>query len=204
MAARILPKNPNATESRLNLGAHDWTIECWLRLDPEAADEGVIFEIGAGPRGTDAPTTRFSVLPRENALVLAGLTSAPSGVAPRIEFANPEGPPSGEAWRQSWTLALSRGKLPRGTRCHVALVHVAAVEEIRLYVSGRLSAVVAAKPRALPRDAAAYLAIGRDGAGQRGLRGALDELRVSDHAVYAQDFAPPESLADEAKESVRP
>jgi len=30
----------NATATRLNLGAFDWTVECWVALDRGAAGEG--------------------------------------------------------------------------------------------------------------------------------------------------------------------
>ena len=41
----------NATRTALNLGSDDWTVEFWLKLDERAEGEGVVFEIGSGPRG---------------------------------------------------------------------------------------------------------------------------------------------------------
>src|SRR5205085_12366893 len=84
----------NATDSPLNLGARDWTIECWLRLDAGATDEGVIFEIGAGPRGENELLTRFTVLPRENAFALTFLSTTPGVESKRVEHPNPAGPPA--------------------------------------------------------------------------------------------------------------
>jgi len=188
----------NPTDSRLNLGAHDWTIECWLHLDLAATDEGVIFELGTGPRGANEWVTRFSVLPAENAFALACLVSVPTGLAPRVEFANPEGPPGGVAWRHAATLASGSMKLPRATWFHAALVHDAKARELRLFIDGRPWAVAALSFRALLRGDDAYLAIGRGGDGQRALAGAIDELRVSDHAVYDRMFKPPASLAGAA------
>ncbi|MBM3851636.1 MAG: hypothetical protein FJ399_00610, partial [Verrucomicrobia bacterium] len=42
---------PNVTDSPLNLGGGTWTVEAWLRLDTGAHDEGVLLELGTGPRG---------------------------------------------------------------------------------------------------------------------------------------------------------
>lgn len=190
----------NPTDSRLNLGAHDWTIECWLRLDPTASDEGVIFEVGTGRRGADDFVTRFSVLPRENAFAFSCLVSAPTGLAPRVEFANAEGPPGGVAWRHVATLALAEVRWPRAGWFHVALVHDRLKRELCLFIEGRPCAVAALAFRALPRGDQSYVAIGRAGDGQRVLAGALDELRVSDHAVYDQRFAPPARRAGETRD----
>ncbi len=182
------------TDSRLNLGAGDWTLECWLRLDAGAADEGVLFEIGCGPRGTGELVTRFSVLPRENAFALAGLVSAAAGALRRIEWPSPDGPPAGEAWLDVATLVPAGAALPRGRWFHVALVHAVEAGGLRLYLDGRHCAVAALRLRALPHGAEAYVALGCDGRGRRVLAGAIDELRVSDHAAYAEDFAPPGSF----------
>lgn len=189
---------PNVTDSRLNLGAADWTLECWLRLDAGAASEGVIYEIGAGPRGENELVTRFSVLPAENAFALTGLASAatPGAVARRIEFPNPEGPPPGVANLETVTLALTSGaQLPRETWVHVALVHRAAAGELQLFLDGKSRAVARTQRLALPRGEEAYLSLGRDGRWGRALAGAIDELRVSDHAAYAADFPPPGSFS---------
>lgn len=196
-AAEFVTGVANPTDSRLNLGAHDWTIECWLHLDPTASDEGVIFEIGTGPRGADDFVTRFSVLPRENAFALSCLVSAPTGLARRVEFANPAGPPGGVAWRHAATLALGDARLPRAGWFHVALVHDGLKRELRLFIEGRPLAVAALAFRALPRGDQAYLAFGRGGDGRHVLAGAIDELRVGDHAIYGQLFTPPASLAGE-------
>ncbi len=198
----------NPTDSRLNLGASDWTIECWLRLDADLDtgdedNEATILEVGTGPRGKSELVTRFSVLPRENAFALACLESEAHGIAKRVEFPNPAGPPGGVAWRRTVTLALSGAPMPRGAWFHVALVHVAASGELSLFLDGRRCAVAFTKITALPRSAESYLSIGHDGAAGRRLRGALDELRVSDDAVYAGDFSPPGSFSPVLPRAVR-
>jgi hypothetical protein len=186
----------NATDSKLNLGARDWTIECWLKLDADARDEGTIFEIGAGPRGENDLLTRFSVLPGEKAFVFAGLSSVSGSgtVGRRVEFANPQGPPAGIAELRSTTLA-SRSALPRDRWFHVALSHVSTSHELKLWIDGKLAAVSPAEVLPLPHGEEAYVSVGRDGRWQRPLAGALDELRISDSVVYTADFPPPASFS---------
>lgn len=187
----------NPMDSRLNLGAHDWTLACWLWLDTGDTGEGVIFEIGSGPAGANELVTRFSVLPRENAFVLAGLApvvpGAAASVGRRIEFSDPAGPPDGVAHLEHVTLGVSGAGLPRRQWVHVLLGHDAAAGVLRLFLGGRLSALAPLRLMALPRGPAAYVALGCDGRRERVLPGALDELRVSDHAAPGRDFTPPET-----------
>ena len=186
----------NVTDSKLNLGAGDWTLEGWFQFARDAQTEGVVFEIGAGPRGENELVTRFSVLPTENAFALTHLSAAASGaVAKRVEFPNPAGPPPGSASIETATLPVGDGQLPRESWCHVALVHSAAAGELRLFVDGKNRAVARLKMVALPRDDEAYVSVGRDGRWGRALPGAIDELRVSDVAVYRADFTPPASFS---------
>ena len=168
----------NATDSKLNLGAGDWTIECWLRLDPSAQGEGTIFEIGAGPRGENENVTRFSVLPAQNAFALTQSATV--------------------------TLALSTEKLPPDEWIHVALVHTGETAELRLFANGKLRAKSAVKLAAQPHGDEAFLSIGRDGRWARPFPGAIDELRISDHAVYTADFSPPASFSRMQREQRPP
>lgn len=193
--------NFNPTDTRLNLGAHDWTLECWLRLDDAAAGgEGVIFEIANGSAGaerSDELVTRFSVLPRERAFALAHLSPVSAGLGRRIEYANPEGPPGGVAWLQATTLALGETSppLPTVRWFHVALVYTVATEDLRLFIEGEPRATASARIITLPHSSHASLSLGRSSGSGAPLRGAIDELRMSDHAVYTAKFPPPASLA---------
>lgn len=183
----------NPTDTRLNLGADDWTLECWLWLEAGAAGEGVIYEIGAGPPGTGELVTRLSLVPREETFVLAGIVRVvpgePAPVGREIEFNDPAGPPHGVARLEEVTLAPGAA-LPRARWFHVALVHAAGEGMLRLFLDGRMAAAAPARLTALPRAPAAYLSIGCDGRRARVLAGAIDELQVSDHAAYAREFTP--------------
>jgi hypothetical protein len=194
-ATRLAPRiNPIST--RLNLGAHDWTLECWLWLAANADAEGVIFEIGAGDAAETELLTRFAVLPSENAFVVTGITHHPAGRAlprKRIEYSNPEGPPTGVAYGETLTLPLPSA-LRRGEWFHVALVHPEN-GALRLYVDGMLAAVAAPQVDALPSAPRGYISIGCDGRSNRVLNGAIDELRISAAAIYAADFMPPASFS---------
>ncbi len=176
---------PRVTASPLNLGAGDWTIEGWFLLDPESDEEGVIFELGTGLRGQDDLVTRLSVRPRENTFVLAGLAPPAPGpataAARRVEFANPDGPPGGAATLLTATLAADQPLL-RGDWFHAAVTH-SADGVLRLWLDGVLSATALADLRALPGDTAGTLALGSDTHARHPFPGAIDELRVSDHAV---------------------
>jgi hypothetical protein len=183
----------NPTDTRLNLGADDWTLACWLWLEAGAAAEGVIYEIGAGPPGESELVTRCSVVPREETFVLAGIVRvAPDDPVPlgrEIEFNDPAGPPQGVARRVDVTLAPGT-PLPRDRWFHMALVHVAGDGMLRLFLDGRMAAAAPVRLSALPRGSAAYLAIGCDGRRANVLAGAIDELHVSDHAAATREFKP--------------
>ena len=54
------------TETDLNLGDSDWTVEFWFKSNGESRNEGTVFEIGQGPRGENDRVTALRVSPREN------------------------------------------------------------------------------------------------------------------------------------------
>jgi len=158
----------NATETRLNLGAFDWTVEFWFR--PGAGGgEGVVFEVGAGPRGENEVVTRLTLVADRKAF---RLFNQPSGVALDIPT----------ALANSWQ--------------HLAFVYSAGQGQLRHYVAGKPQPLPArAKMQALPKGEEAYFAVGRDGLWNRPLPGAIDELRFSDHQAYTAQFQPPDSFS---------
>jgi concanavalin A-like lectin/glucanase superfamily protein len=163
----------NATDTKLNLGGFDWTVEFWFL--PEAGSrEGVVFEIGEGPRGENDRVTRLSLLPNRRAF---RLYNAAAQIALEIPTNN-------------------RALAGNGSWHHLAFVYTSGEHQLRHYVDGKLQPL----PRKLALQALthgdeAYFSVGRDGLFNRPLPGKIDELRFSDNAVYGSQFEPPASFS---------
>ncbi|HVZ64488.1 MAG TPA: LamG domain-containing protein [Lacunisphaera sp.] len=169
---------PNPTETGLNLGAFDWTVEFWFQ--PAAASgpaaDGVVFEVGEGPRGENDHVTALRLKADRSGFTLL---NQPAGVKLDI--------PSDAA-------ALKN----TGAWTHLAFVYDAAAQKLAHYVDGHaVGAPLAVRLQALPVGAEAYFSLGRDARWQAPLPGALDELRISRGRVYAANFTPPGSFVAE-------
>ena len=157
---------PHPTATRLNLGSADWTFECWLKLDTSPAESGVIFEIGTGPRGENDVVTRLALNARADGL----------------NFFNEPGAGKVE-------LPFASGALVEGTWHHLALVHRSG--ELQWFLDGRAQGTGrSVRVASLAKGEEDYISLGRDGRWGQPLAGALDEVRFSDSADYAQDFVP--------------
>lgn len=168
------PELPNPIQSQLNLGAFDWTVEFWLKLNDRYKNDGVIFEIGSGPRGENDLITRLSLLADRRHFV----------------FYNQ---PTGKLLHIPTDAAVLK---PLSGWHHLAFTYSASSRQIRHYVDGRLQQLPAQlSVRALPDGEESYLTIARDGLWQHPLSGALDELRISDSVVYTGAFEPPASFS---------
>jgi hypothetical protein len=171
---RHLRKPPfaNPTKTRLNLGDFDWTVEFWFCPTQPTGGEGVVFEIGRGPRGANPTVTRLL------------LNTDRSG------FTFQNAPAEVEVFLPSDAAALTHGWH------HFAFVYAAKEQQLRHYVDGRLQPLpMRAALQSLPRGPEAYFSVGRDGRWERPLPGRLDELRFSDHQVYTAPFKPPGSFS---------
>jgi hypothetical protein len=164
----------NPTESRLNLGAFDWTVEFWFQATRVSVGHGVVFELGRAPRGESDETT---------ALLLEGgnagftLINRPAGIRLRI--------PSDRTALQ-----------PETDWHHFAFTYSASEGRLRHYVDGRLQKLPAkVSLRELPACPEAYFSVGRDGAWSHPLPGKIDELRFSDRVIYREPFIPPGSFS---------
>jgi hypothetical protein len=167
------PGFANASDTKLNLGAFDWTVEFWY-AGRRAGTEGVVFEIGAGPRGENDHVTRLTLSASGAEFVLF---NQPSGVSLRIPSAAAMLAP-GAGWH------------------HLAFVYEVSTRQLRHYVDGKLQPLPGkAALQALPHGDEAYFTIGRDEKWARPLAGAIDELRFSDSQVYTAAFEPPASFA---------
>jgi lysophospholipase L1-like esterase len=165
----------NPTESGLNLGAHDWTIEFWFKPAADPKGPGVVFEIGEGPRGENDHVTRLTLDCSQARFVLVNQPAAIELPLPSTPTAFP---PAARAWH------------------HFAFVYSAAAEQLHHYVDGTLQPLPGkARIQPLPRGEEAYCSVGRDALWQQPLPGAIDELRFSRGQVYTADFEPPGSFS---------
>ncbi len=170
------PGFANATDTRLNLGAFDWTVELWFLPGPGQGG-GVLLEIGEGPRGENDRVTRLALAPDRSRFEL---WNQPSGRAVQIP-SDAAALRSGSGWR------------------HLAFVYSAAASQLRHYVDGKLQSLPEpAHLESLPHGDEAYFSVGRDGRWERPLPGRIDELRVSDDRVYQAAFDPPGSFSSTA------
>lgn len=164
----------NPTDTRLNLGAFDWTVELWYRPDRGSTVEGVVFELGEGPRGENERVTCLSLSSDRRAFTLV---NQPSGTALSIPTDPAALNPATGEWR------------------HLAFVYAAGERQLRHWVDGRLQPLPGpADLSALAHGDEAYFTAGRDGEWGRALPGRIDELRFSEGRVYADEaFDPPGS-----------
>jgi len=166
------PGFPNVTESKLNVGNFDWTIEFWYSATRETPAEGVIFEIGQGPRGENDHVTRLTLNQDRAGFTLV---NQPSSTSLKI-------PSDVAALHHGWH--------------HLAFVYDSAARQLHHYVDGAPQALPAkAALKTLDHGDEGYLSIGRDGRWGRPLGGRLDELRISNHQVYTAPFRAPGSFS---------
>jgi hypothetical protein len=162
---------PSPTQGSLNLGPEDFTIEFWLKADAEAKGEGVIIEIGSGPRGENDVVTRLSF---DAARQEFQFVNQPAGLTARLKT-------DVAVLRRDWS--------------HCAFVYEREKGELRHYLNGRLASAAPARLQALPIGPEDYASVGRDGRWERPLAGVLDELRISRGSIYRAAFARPGSFS---------
>jgi hypothetical protein len=164
----------NPIQTGLNLGHFDWSIEFWFQQTNPTQHEGIIFEIGTGPRGENEVVTRLTLADDASYFTLF---NQPSGAEIQI--------PTGQQ------------RLDDGGWHHLAFVYSATDNRVRHWLDGHSQSVSRPVELAcIPRGDEAYISIGRDGLWQRPLAGKLDELRFSRGQRYAIDFDPPTSFSE--------
>jgi hypothetical protein len=164
------------TTTDLNLGAFDWTIEFWFQPAKADGAEGVIFEIGTGPRGENNLITRLVYIPDRNAFLFVNRAT-------------------------DTELLIESGRDASGNRneqwSHYSFVYSANECQMRHYVNGNLRNVPPASCiEALPVGEEDYFTVGRDGLWSRPLPGRIDELRFSKGQRYTANFTAPHSLKE--------
>jgi hypothetical protein len=158
----------NVVNTKLNLGSFDWTVECWLQLEPGGEGNRSIFEMGNGPVLGNGKTTALYVEQATGSLVFKNDASL---------------------WK------FPAKALLRSTQWqHLALVHDRATQTLVCYLNGKETArVQQAEVQALPKGEESYFTIGRDGRWNQPLQGKIDELKFSEGKIYARTFPLPVS-----------
>ncbi len=178
----------NVTDSKLNLGNFNWTIEFWLETNNSKSEDGTVFEIGKGPRSENDNVTKLVLNKDLNSFTII---NKPSGINLNIPSDEKALNPTEKKWH------------------HYAFVYSAMENQVTHYVDGvRQKLPEKAEIKSLLHGDEAYMSIGRDGLWNHPLQGRLDELRFSEGKVYNADFTPPKSfspLFDQSKEySIKP
>jgi hypothetical protein len=171
---------PHPTAGALNFTGADFTIEFWFRADSNAAGEGVVLEVGTGPRGENDIVNRLTFHPREGEF---RFFNQPSGATARLKTDT-------GALQRDWT--------------HCAFVYDARRGELTHYLNGRPVGTAAGRLQALPKGEEDYFSLARDAVWQRPLAGALDELRISKGTVYRGEFSVPQTFSKRLSASRAP
>jgi len=167
--------HPNVTDTKLNLGNYDWTIEFWYAPSNDTQGESVIFEIGQGPRGENEIVTRLSINKEKNGFLFLNQPSGTNvNIVSNSELLNPD--------HKNWN--------------HYTFDYSAKQKTLTHYVDGKqTSKNENINLKSLPHGDEDYMSIGTDGIWGKQLYGKLDELRFSEGIVYSTDFSVPESFA---------
>lgn len=107
------PLFPNPADTKVNLGSFDWTVEFWFLPAGEPEQEGVIFEIGEGPRGENDRVTRLTLNANGGGFTLYNQPTD-------LKLAIPSSSAASRQWR------------------HLAFVYSTKVKQLRHYVDGVL------------------------------------------------------------------
>jgi hypothetical protein len=167
----------NATDSKLNLGDFNWTVEFWFQAASDKM-QGCVFEIGKGPRGENNMVTSLFLSKGRDTFILKNV---PSNTELLIKT-DPNKLNNASTWH------------------HLAFTYSSSAKTINHYVDGILQDTKKVNPlKALPRGEEAYMSIGRDGSWNLPLPGAMDELRFSEGIIYEGNFNVPQSFSPEAQ-----
>ena len=156
----------NVTDTKLNLGAFDWTVECWIQLNPGATGKRYIFEMGNGPVLGEGKTTAVYLDQATGDLVLKNDASA---------------------WKMPSKITSSTSQWQ-----HMSLVYDKASQVLTYYLNGKQTARIKnVVVQALSRSDESFFSVGRDGKWGNPLQGRIDELKFSEGKAYAKNFTLP-------------
>lgn len=160
------------TKTKLNLGDFDWTVEFWFQPTGKTGNDGVVFEIGSGPRGENNKVTSLLLGADLKTFILRNQPNNNIIKINSISF----------SVKTEWS--------------HVSFVYSSKDRIIYHYVDGKLISStknVTIKP--LPVGEEDYMSVGRNGLWKNPFQGKIDELRFSEGKVYLSEFEPPQSFA---------
>jgi len=171
----------NVTKTKLNLGNFDWTVEFWLQKTGSSNNDGVIFEMGQGPRGDDNNVTKLILKKDFNSFLLLNIPSKLSLTIPT-----------------NGTLLLDKNWH------HIDFVYDSTEKQIKHYIDGKLQSLSEkVLLKSLNYGDEAYMSIGSDGLWQNPLQGKIDELRFSEGQIYKSEFNLPQSFSYLYKETFK-
>lgn len=162
----------NPSDSKLNLGNYNWTVECWFKTSGEVSGPGVLFEVGQGPRVDNEKITQLLFYPADAT----------------FEFIN-------SASGNRVKLSSNNKKLRNGEWVHLAFTYDTGKNLLSHYVNGKLASSETIEIKSLEQGEEAYLSLCRNGAWEMPLPGVIDELRFSEGLVYTADFDVPASFS---------
>ena len=166
----------------LSPGNRRWSLSAVVRLDLDAANEGVLYELAVQAPGETPLVFSVAVSPSENAFVVRclgrALSAAADASAVRVAFPNPGGPPHGEAVARTLFLVAAE-PLPR-ERWFRAELDIAGGNTLTLRVDGTpaAAATVTGGLETLPAEFPARLSLGADRKGSQPFPGVIDELSL--------------------------
>lgn len=163
------------TKTKLNIGDDDFTIEFWFMPTRDTGNDGVVFEIGTGPRGENDLVTRLMLNKSLDSFTLFN-------AAADIRL----------------TIPSNAGALKPGAKKwhHLVFVYSKSEKQLRHYVDGKLQRLPdKADLKSLKNGSEDYMSVGRDGAWNRPLQGRIDELHFTEGLLYTKNFDPPASYS---------
>jgi len=174
----------NPTCSQLNLGQFDWTVEFWMKSLRRLEQDGVIFEVGRGPRGENQERTRLVVDKELKGFRLFN-TSAQTDL---FISSDPNAlDPEKNAWH------------------HFALVYDAIRGKLMQFVDGQLlTTLEEVSIQTLTKGEEAYMSVGRNGEWNEPLPGPIDELHFYAGKKYMSSFTPPTSYSPLYNGTIQP
>lgn len=160
----------NATDTKLNLGNSDWTIEFWFKTLKSSKEDGVVFELGVGPIGEESATTSLIISKDKSGFILKnGSNSSAIFIRSKLNFLSKKS----NTWH------------------HFAFVYRSNSNELRHFVDGNKVSVVYADIKKLKHGDEAYFSLGRNGYWKNPLPGILDELEFYNGIKYTKNFKLP-------------